>query len=377
MTVADALSTIPPRQVAIERPGERIVLPGQSPEGEYILSVLVKRTYTIVPGRQCVRAATDRKLAASDTHFDDPMSSTVQYESDFVPFKLATDVVLNAKAYAPNGRPVQELMVALGIDDVVCSVRVIGDRQAHYRSGCAPGFSDPVPFTVMPIRYERAFGGVDVRSDADLACPYGRNHLGKGFAIRNAPEVLEGLLLPNIEDPTDLLAPERLCCGHFIHMDELPGPAGFGWTMKIWRPRLLLAGVMPADVAVARELRDVHRLAVPASQRALYDQTELPPMDFRFFNGASNGLVRPYLRGDEVIRTKHLALDGRLDFVLPGDQPHIAIDIGAGSTSPVVRLHTVMIRLDEGEVDLVWRGAIPYAGPDWLPEMRRLDVEIR
>jgi hypothetical protein len=201
--------------------------------------------------------------------------------------------------------------------------------------------------------------------------------LGKGFAIRNAPEVLEGLLLPNIEDPTDLLAPERLCCGHFIHMDELPGPAGFGWTMKIWRPRLLLAGVMPADVAVARELRDVHRLAVPASQRALYDQTELPPMDFRFFNGASNGLVRPYLRGDEVIRTKHLALDGRLDFVLPGDQPHIAIDIGAGSISPVVRLHTVMIRPDEGEVDLVWRGAIPYAGPDWLPEMRRLDVEIR
>ena len=31
-------------------PGLTIVLPGQTPAGEYILSVLLKRTYDIVPG---------------------------------------------------------------------------------------------------------------------------------------------------------------------------------------------------------------------------------------------------------------------------------------------------------------------------------------
>jgi hypothetical protein len=339
--------------------------------------VLLKRSYTIVPGQRCQRAPKDRKLVAADTHFGDPMNSTVQYEADFVPFKLATDVVVNASAYAPDGKPVHELVASVGIDDtVVRSVHVIGDRCAHYRSGGDPVFGDPEPFTVMPVRYERAFGGVDVLSDPKVPCVYGRNHLGRGFAIRSAAEVVENLTLPNIELPTDRLTPERLCCGHFIHADELPEPAGFGWYMKMWRPRMLLAGVMPADAALARELRQACRQAVPVQQRAMYDQTELPPMNFRFFNGASNGLVLPYLRGDEVVRTKHLTPLGRMDFMLPGEAPRIGIDIGDGAKTPAVQLQTVMIRLDEGEVDLVWRGAIPFRGPDWLPEMQRLDVEI-
>lgn len=370
-----AAETLPP--VAADRPGERIVLPGQTPDGQHILAVLLKRSYTIVPGQACRRASKDRKLVSGDVHFDDPMNSTVRYESDFVPFKLATDVVLNANAYAPKREPVEELMASVGIgDSVVRSVHVIGDRKAHYRSGGDPAFGDPIPFTVMPIRYERAFGGVDVRSDLKVACPYGRNHLGRGFAIRNAPEVVENLELPNIELPTDRLTPERICCGHFIHMDQLPEPAGFGWTMKVWRPRMLLAGVMPADAALARQLRQACRQAVPAEQRVMYDQTELPAMNFQFFNGASNGLVLPYLRGDEVVRTKHLTPEGRMDFLLPGEAPRIGIDIGDGARTPEVRLHTVMIRLDEGELDLVWCGAIPFPGPDWLPEMRRLDIEV-
>ena len=375
--MAEALAVATASPSAADPPGERIVLPGQAPDGQQILAVLVKRSYTIVAGQRCRRAAKDRKLVAADTHFGDPMNSTVRYESDFVPFKLATDVVLNATAYAPQGEEVLELVAAVGIGDtVVKSVVVIGDRRAHYRSAGDPLFSDPVPFTTMPIRYERAFGGVDVRSDPKLACAYGRNHLGRGFAIRNAPEVVEGLELPNIETPTDRLTPERLCCGHFIHMDQLPEPAGLGWYMKVWRPRMLLAGVMPADAALARELRQACRQAVPPQQREMYDQTELPPMNFRFFNGASSGLVLPYLSGDELVRTKHLTPDGRLDFLLPGEVPRIEIDIGEGAQSPAVRLHTVMIRLDEGEVDLVWCGAIPYPGRDWLPEMRRLDIEV-
>ena len=93
------------------RKAQSIVLPGQAPEGQYILSVLLKRTYDIVPGGRCARAEQDKKLIPGDVHYDDPMNSSVKYETDFIPFKLATDVVINCKAYAPDGAPTFGLAV--------------------------------------------------------------------------------------------------------------------------------------------------------------------------------------------------------------------------------------------------------------------------
>lgn len=356
--------------------GHTVTLPGQSPDGRHILGVLVKRSFTIRPGQRCSRAAEDVPLVPGDEHFGDPMNTVVKHESDFVPFKLATDVVVNATAFAPDGRATQEVEAAVSVGPVAKRVLVIGNRVAHHREGRVPAFSEPVPFEAMPVRYDLAFGGVDVRSDPTCASAYGRNHLGLGFMIRNAREVVDGQPLPNIEDPLDRLTPERICCGHFIHMDQLPMPQGFGWISKYWRPRALLAGVMPADQKLARELRAAFRKAVPRDQLEMYDQTELPPMDFRFFNGASPGLALPYLVGDEPVSLANLTPQGELNFHLPGEMPRIVLDIGFGPAAPDVVLQTVMVRPEEGEVDLVWRGAVEYPGPDWLPEMQRFHLEI-
>jgi hypothetical protein len=35
-----------------------------------------------------------------------------------------------------------------------------------------------------------------------------------------------------------------------------------------------------------------------------------------------------------------------------------------------------MIRMEERQIDLVWRGAVPYPGPDWLPQMRKMEVLV-
>jgi hypothetical protein len=36
----------------------------------------------------------------------------------------------------------------------------------------------------------------------------------------------------------------------------------------------------------------------------------------------------------------------------------------------------VCVRLEDRQVDLVWRGAHEYPGPEWLPEMKRLVAKV-
>jgi len=363
-------SAPPPRAI------QKTVLPGQTPEGQYILSVLVKRSYVIKRGQRCVRAKTDQKLFAGDVFHGDPMNSSVKFESDFVPYKLATDVVLNGKAYAPYGQAAGRVTTGLQVGQARKEILVIGDRVARYRGDEPPLFTDPLPFTVMDLGYERAYGGVDVFSDPKVACGYARNHLGKGFVVGRTREVIENLPLPNLEDPADLLSPERLSVGHFMYWERQPVPACFGWVLKYWQPRALMAGVMPADRAVEQELRKAYATLVPPAQREMYAKTNLPSMDFRFFNGASPGLVLSFLKGDETVHTTNLSREGDFSFQLPGERPRIGLDLGSGRKESQVVLHTVMIQMEERLVDLVWRAAFPYPGPDWLPQMKKMDVFV-
>jgi hypothetical protein len=356
--------------------GETVLLPGQTPKGEYILSVLLKRTYNIVPDRPCIRAEEDRSIIPGDVPWGNPMNSSIRFESDFVPYKLSTDVVLNGKAYAPNGKPTAACTVAIKVANHRKDVYVIGDRKVHFVKNQTPTFSDPVPFTAMDLRYERAYGGIDVYSDKKTSYPYPRNLLGRGFIVCNTKEGIENLELPNLEDPKDLLTSDRLFVSEYTRWQDQPMPAGFGWFPKYWRPRAELAGIMPADRPVEQELRKAYSAFLPADQRSHYMKNQIPDMDFRFFNGASPGLVMPYLKGNEGIATANLSPEGVVSFFLPGDRPEIGLDIGAGLKQTEVVIHTVMIQMEERQVDIVWRGALPYPGPDWLVEMQKLEIIV-
>ena len=365
-----------PRASSAERTIQKIVLPGQTPQGEHIFGVLIKRTYDIVPGGRCTRATADKKLVPGDVHYDDPMNSTVRFESDFIPFKLATDVVLNGRAYAPRGQRVTTLTASLIIGRHRKDVLVFGERVARYNGKQDPVFTDPQPFEIMDLRYERAYGGVDIYSEPRMQCVYPRNHLGRGYVVANTKRSVENLPLPNIEDPKDPLTPARLCVGDFMNWERQPMPQGFGWTTKMWRPRSSYAGVMPADRALEQELRKAYSPLVPPGQRKLYEQTQLPAMDFRFFNGASADLILPFLSGAELVRLLNLDAQGDTQFQLPGERPHVGLDIGQGVQEPEVVLHTLQIRMEDRQVDLVWRAAVPYPGRDWLPEMKKMELLI-
>jgi hypothetical protein len=352
------------------------VLPGQSPDGQYILSVLIKRTFDIVPGQECVRALEDSPFNSGDEFWDHPMNSSVRYESDFIPFKPGTDVVLNGVARAPGGRPVTSCSVALQIGSKRKELTIFGDRIARYADGRPPVFTDPEPFTTMPVQYERAYGGIDIYSDPRVAYPYPRNPLGRGFVVHNAAKALHELRLPNIELPDALLTPETLCVEEYAQWMSRPAPAGFGWFPKTWMPRASLAGVLPCDRPAEQELRRAFAELLKGDDKEAYLKHGFRDMDFRFFNGASPGCAFRHLQLGETIAIENLTAEGRLEFRLPSTAPKVGIDIGTGVQEPAVALHTVMIRSEERQVDLVWRGAVTYPGPDWLPEMQKLDVLV-
>jgi hypothetical protein len=356
--------------------GARVVLPGQAPDGTPILSVLLKRTFEIVSGGTCTLAEQDRPLLPGDQYWDDPATTSVRYESDFIPYKPGTDVVLDAVAYAPGGAPSRGFLASLQLNKVKKQIAVIGDRVARYVANAAPSFSEPAPFTRMELRYERAYGGTDVYSDPKCPYPYPRNPLGRGFVVRNTPKSVDGLALPSLEDPAELLSPTTLCLEEYGAWENRQMPVGFGWFPKPWIPRALLAGIMPGDRATEQQLRNAYAELLSGEERDAYLKHGIRDMDFHFFNGASAGFAFPYLTGGEWIGAENLTPDGRIYFQLPEERPRLGLDVGEGVREAEVALHTVQIRMEDRQVDLVWRGAVPYSGMDWLPEMKRLEIFV-
>jgi hypothetical protein len=353
------------------------IVQGKDHKGRPVFCVLVKRTYNIRSAGQ-VQRTESRPLVQVDQYYDDgdPEWTTVKYETDFAPFKLATDVVVIGKAIAPGGEPVPQLDVTVEVASHQKTVRVTGDRHCLYRENASPAFSDPVPFTEMPIQYDRAYGGRDTRSNPEEPFYYPRNDVGMGIALKNAKDIVEGLRLPNIEDPGDLLTPDRVTFEKPDFWSAQPLPDGLGWFQRTWYPRCSFTGATPAYVEIDTVLREETLGLVPKGQIALSRQFKLASFDLRFHNGASRGLALPYLRGDETFRLTNLTLDGSLTSQLPGDTPSIMLNIGLGENELEPFLHTVCIRLEEMQVDMVWRGAHPYPGLEWLPEMKKLVAEV-
>jgi hypothetical protein len=353
---------------------ELTVVPGKTGSGRPIFSTLVKRTYDIRAGQAAVRAEKTIPLVKVDIYYDhgDPETCCVKYETDLVPYKLATDVVAIARAYGPAAKPVTEMAVAIEIDGHAKLLRVIGDRRCIFRAGYPPIFTEPMEFTEMELRYERAYGGTDTRANPAMPFSYPRNPLGMGMVLKNTRESIDGLPLPNLEDPADLLIPERVVLGELEMWNQQPLPQGFGWFQRTWYPRCSFVGSVPGFVDPDEVMREEMLGLVPKGQLALARQFKLPSFDVRFNNGASLGLTFPYLTGAERVRLTNLTPDGQLEFYLPDDAPQIMMDIGLGENEVPPVLQTLSIRPDEMQIDLVWRGSHEYPGVEWLPEMKKM-----
>ena len=213
------------------------IAPGRDHSGAHVFCVLVKRTYRITADAPAERCE-DRPLRLIDEYYDngDPEWSTVQYESEVAPYKPSTDVVVIGKAYAPRGVPTERMVVGVQVGGRRKTLTVTGNRHCHHRERSAPVFSDPEPFTDMEIRYDRAYGGRDEKSIPQIPFIYPRNFMGTGVVLRNVKEAVEGLPLPNVEDPQDLLTPDRLFIEEPDRWHLQPLPQGFGWRQRLQVP---------------------------------------------------------------------------------------------------------------------------------------------
>jgi hypothetical protein len=354
------------------------IVTGKNECGEHLFTVIVKRSYLITESGRLARAEQDRELRKIDAYYEngDPEWSVVQFESELAPYKPLVDVVVIGSAHAPEGKPVPSMRVAVQVREYSKELVVFGDRQCRFRDNADPVFSEPQPFTKMEIRYDLAYGGQDEKTLPETPLHYPRNFMGKGVVLRNIKERVEGLPLPNIEDPDDLLTPERVIIGEPERWHLQPIPQGFGWRQRTWYPRSALLGAYPAFTDVGTVTAEERMGWVPKNHIALAKQFRLPTYEAHFNNGASLGMSFKSLHPDEQMTLKGLTPEGFVTFRLPGDVPQIVLDIGRGEQQVESRLHTVSIRPDDSEVDLIWQGCCVYEGYSWWPKMQRLHAEV-
>jgi hypothetical protein len=285
------------------------------------------------------------------------------------------------------------------VGTVAKSLQVFGNRRCGLAANGQIVFSDPEPCDRIPLRYDRAYGGRDAVAEkahgnpleplqpymatVDLAQAspflYPRNACGVGYLVEARPEAIDALVLPNLEDPADLLRPSTLVVGNPQRWPQMPLPWCTSWVDPGAFPRLACLGGIPEHEPLPRPFAEAQRGFYPPSVFVTTNANGQPkPLEERFSpllaNGASLGLSVPYLRGDEeiLLGRMHPQID-RYSFRLPGHVPEIWVDGRDGKlveTQPV--LHSVVIETDESRVSVVWCGsarAKRLYGPDELATM--------
>jgi hypothetical protein len=313
-------------------PFSAAIMPGIDTSGRDLITVAVKGTFSLDPARDPLPPADEQlPLVWADTHWGEPGVSSVKHESEACPLKSSTDVVLIGQAYAQRGSK-DGCDVSLTVGPLTHLVRVFGDRRWHRSTGSWK-ISSPEPFESIPLVYERAFGGADTTpTDLGRHVHERRNPIGTGMAASDANARLDGLALPNLEDPAKLIRT----------WDDRPAPVGFGFIGRGWSPRIDLAGTY--------------------DDQWMNDRAPLLPGDFdaRFHNGAHPRLISPsYLEGGEPCEVRGATRDGLVRFSVPRRRFEILWCIRDNWSSASTHLDTVIIETDERRLTSIWRSTVP------------------
>ncbi|MCC7537004.1 MAG: DUF2169 domain-containing protein [Deltaproteobacteria bacterium] len=302
------------------------------------LTLVVKGTFDLRDGRDC-ELASEQRPCTGDLFYDDDTEQSVRYESDFAILKQRAECFLVGTCHPPGGSATTSA-VAFGVGNVKKALAVYGDR-VWATTFMGRTQSPPAPFTSMPLRWERCYGGPDLPA----------NPLGAG---RTDIETHDGTerRLPNLEDPTRPI----------VTYDDAPEPIGFFPIPRAWARRGGRTGTYDAR----------------------WRETRWPffPEDFdwRYFNGAPlDQQIDGFWRGDETIALTHLRPGQRnVQSKLPGIRARAFLDAARDPstrdlTEVALNLDTITVDADAAQVVCLWRGLVEVQ-TESLSEIERLFV---
>jgi hypothetical protein len=289
--------------------------------------VVVKATFDVTAGGDVVIAGVQPPPCRSPVYRGEPGHSSIEYDNDFVLGKVATDIVVNGTAHAPEGHPASAIDVGFRVGPVSKMLRVVGDRT--WMIGGILSHAEAI--ISKPLWYEYAFGGTDPRSSTPDIDRYWPNPVGTGFVISD--QALGEVRVANVEYPND---PVRSWKGR-------PKPAGFGVIGSHWEERARLAGTYDAKWE--------------------RDRQPLLPADFqlRHFQCVPSDQQAPgFLVGGEPVSLLNLTPSGALNFLLPKVslrfETRFMDDEQREHPSP--SLHTVIVEPEGPRVSLIFHSAL-------------------
>lgn len=245
----------------------------------------------------------------------------IRRHSDFADWKPNTDLLLKGTCYPPGGADVV-CDVSWGVGEWSKTLRVYGPRT--YKPGLVFGgsISDPEPFQSMPLDWSHAYGGEG----------HPTNPGGKGFV---GPE------MHNVEDPRQAVTKPG---------KNKVGPATFLPLSMNWPERWSKVGKKYG------KSWEKHRSPWPAED-----------FDWSFHNCAPADQQLPhYLRGDERVWFRNLHPEApEFEVRLPALRLRVFVKQTDGTIHDLqMVLDTLLADLEEGRLELTWRGLCPIGEID-------------
>ncbi|WP_454815035.1 DUF2169 family type VI secretion system accessory protein [Labrys neptuniae] len=323
---------------------------------------MVKVAFDIGEDGTCTVSPEQEPFNFTDVPHGELNASSLRHPSDFVPYKPATDLIINAIAHAPDGKPAQSWLCGVEIADeagkrIAKRLRVTGPRfwrpqwrrplseqeqskwQRHRDLFKGWELSEPEPITELPIRYEYAYGGM-VASERDKdgkrqSEVNERNPLGYGLIHPDWTDHTKPQPAPQIEADSQPVA----------DAEERYTPQGLGPIPAHWLPRRPKGGT--------------------------YDQNWIDSVwpkwpadyDFTFHNSAAEGLaISPHCMGDLRLRLHYLRRgNSHFDLTIPDPKLLALVTPQQGEDLYCrPRLDTVFVEMAEDDlfhcrVSLTWR----------------------
>jgi len=238
-------------------------------------------TFAIESGKPLRALPEQDDVPVGDEYRGDPATTSLRRAGATATFKPKSDILVDAVARAPQGRPATTWPVRIRVGRLCKDLMVRGPHHWVHRRLRGWTTTAVEPCLEVPLTYERAFGGSH-RLDGELV-EEPRNPVGTGFVP------------PGIDTHAPIPAPQVVATDEPTHVaGRRYAPQGCGPLPSYFEPRRSRIGTV-----------DSHWL-----------DTKWPvvPDDFDYahYQSAHPDLVYPgYLEGDESVELVHVAPEGR------------------------------------------------------------------